>query len=330
MIEVVVSAQDVGGGIDEIRLYHNDCALGEGQRGIRIKTEGDRVEKAYTVTLVPGDNGFRAIGFSRDRTESLPHEISIKHAGTQKGVDLHLVVIGINEYKNPSLKLNFADAKGIKAFFEKRWNSLFHAFHVREIYDGNATKENVQKTLSDLGAREGDVVLVYFAGHGMDLGEEWYFISYDVVFPERENHLKEKGISSVEIARMIRDIRALKKTLFIDACKSGGLLTALSRGVEDRRAMAQLARSTGTHVIAASTDQQMASEVSQLGHGVFTYALLQGLGGEAGNRDAIVTVRELIAYIEDKLPSISEKFGRRPQYPVVDSRGQDFPLVMNR
>lgn len=331
-IEVVVSAEDVGGGIDEIRLYHNDCALGEGQRGIRIKTEGGRIEKAYTVTLLPGENTFRATAFSRDRTESVPHEISLKHTGSQKGVDLYLVVVGINEYKNPALRLNFAvaDAEGIKVFFEKRWKDLFHAFNLRQIYDGKATKENVQKALSSLKAREGDVVLVYFAGHGMDLGEDWYFICHDVVYPERENHLKEKGISSTEMAIMIRDIRALKKALFIDACKSGGLLTALSRGTEDRKAMAQLARSTGTHVIAASTDKQVASEVSQLGHGVFTYALLQGLGGDAGNRDPIVTVRELIAYIEDKLPGIGEKFGQKPQYPVVDSRGQDFPLVVNR
>ena len=76
-------------------------------------------------------------------------------------------------------------------------------------------------------------------------------------------------------------------------------------------------------------DKQYASEVEQLGHGVFTYSLLQGLGGEAGDRDKTVTVRELIAYVEASLPGISEKYRKSPQYPVVDSRGQDFPLVVN-
>ena len=174
------------------------------------------------------------------------------------------------------------------------------------------------------------MVIIYLAGHGTSIADEWYFICHDVTHPEREDQVQTKGISSTEMARMIMNIPALKKALLIDSCKSGGFLQALSRGVEDRRAIAQLARATGTHVIAASTDKQLSSEISQLGHGVFTYALLQGLRGKAENRERIVTVRGLIAYLEGELPGISEKYRNIPQYPVVDSRGQDFPLAVNR
>jgi WD40 repeat protein len=331
-IAVVVEARDKGGGIDEIRLYHNKSAVGGKKGTVKVQPIGNNIEKTYEVTLLPGDNIFRAVGFSRDRTESNSHQIVVRHTGKKREVALYLVVVGINNYKNPALRLDFAvaDATGLKAFFERRWKPLFSGFHLREIYDAKATKETIQATLSELGAREQDVVLIYLAGHGLNIGDEWYFVSYDVLYPEREDHVKERAISSTEMAKMIVGIRALKKTLFIDACKSGGLLHALSRGVEDRKAIAQLARSTGTHVIAASTDKQFASEISQLGHGVFTYALLQGLEGEAGDRDNVVTVRELIAYIEGTLPDISEKYSTRPQYPIIDSRGQDFPLVVHR
>jgi len=331
-IEIVIDARDTGGGIDEVRLYHNGSAIGENMRGIKTIPSGNKVQKTYAVMLVPGDNTFRAVGFSRDRTEGNPHEIVVENTGSTKEIALYLVVIGINDYKNPQLQLNFAiaDAKGLKDFFGKNWKNLFSRFYITEIYDKNATKKNIKKILSELNAREQDVVLIYLAGHGLNIGDEWYFVSYDVIYPEREDHLKERGISSTEMAKMIRDIRALKKTFFIDACKSGGVLHTLARGVEDRRAITQLARSTGTHVIAATSDKQFASEISQLGHGVFTYALLQGLGGEAENRDRIVTVRGLITYIEGTLPDISKKYRTRPQYPVIDSRGQDFPLVVNR
>jgi len=331
-IEIVVKVENRGGGIDEVRLYQNGCAIGGKKRGLAIKTMKNELEKTFNVTLVAGENRFKAVGFSKDRTEGGSHEITVSYAGGKKEIDLYLVVIGINDYKNPSLKLNFAvaDAKGLKGLFEKKWKNLFNNLHLIEIYDRNATKKNITRLLSGMGSKEQDVVLVFLAGHGLNIGDEWFFLPYDVVFPEKEKHVMEKGISSIEMKEMIMNNRSLKKVLFVDACKSGGMLLALSRGIEDRRVIAQLARSTGTHVVAASTDKQFASEISQLGHGVFTYALLQGLNGEASDRDETVTVRELIAYIEQKLPGISEKYRQKPQYPVVDSRGQDFPLVVNR
>jgi len=331
-IDIVVKVVNRGGGIDEVRLYQNGCAIGDKKRGLTIKTIENELEKTFNVTLVQGENRFKAVGFSRDRTEGGFHEITVNYAGGKNKIDLYLVVIGINDYKNPSLKLNFAvaDAKGLKDFFEKKWKNLFNNLHLIEIYDRDATKKNIRRLLSGMGSKEQDVVLVFLAGHGLNIKDEWFFLPYDVVFPEKEEHVKERGISSIEMKEMIVNNRSLKKALFVDACKSGGMLLALSRGVEDRRAIAQLARSTGTHIVAASTGKQFASEVSQLGHGVFTYALLQGLNGEASDRDETVTVRELIAYIEQKLPGISEKYRQKPQYPVVDSRGQDFPLVVNR
>ena len=335
-VKVVVRAMDTGGGIDEIRLFHNDCVVGDKGRGLSVTPRENVVEKAYEITLVPGDNHLKVIGFSRDRTESNPYEITVKYSGAKQKTDLFLVVIGINEYKNPAMRLNYAtaDAAGIKNIFEKNWRHLFDKFHLVEIYDKNATKKYIEKSLSELEAREQDVVIVYIAGHGLiskdRFKDEWYFVSYDVVHPERAEELRNLGISGTEMVKMIRDIRALKKILFIDACNSGGLLNALARGVEDRRAISQLARSTGTHVIASTTDTQFATEIPQIGHGVFTYALLQGLGGKASNRDAIVTVRELIAYVEEVLPDISQRYKSEPQYPVIESRGQDFPLLINQ
>jgi hypothetical protein len=59
---------------------------------------------------------------------------------------------------------------------------------------------------------------------------------------------------------------------------------------------------------------------------VFTYTLLQGLKGAAGGPGP-VTVRRLLAYVEDQLPEVSQKYKTQAQYPVVDSRGMDFPIA---
>jgi len=94
--------------------------------------------------------------------------------------------------------------------------------------------------------------------------------------------------------------------------------------------LAQLTRATGTHIVAASTADQLASEVDELKHGVFTYTMLQALNGEADGspRDGVVTVREAMSYVEEQLPILSEKYRTKPQYPVAESHGQDFPLAV--
>ena len=42
------------------------------------------------------------------------------------------------------------------------------------------------------------------------------------------------------------------------------------------------------------------------------------------------TVRKLMSYVEEQLPEITKKYKQEAQYPVVDSRGMDFPLATAR
>jgi len=91
-IEIVVKVENQGGGIDEVRLYQNGCAVGGKKRGLTIKTMENELEKTFNVTLVPGENRFRTVGFSKDRTESGSHEITVSYTGGKNKIDLYLVV----------------------------------------------------------------------------------------------------------------------------------------------------------------------------------------------------------------------------------------------
>ena len=331
-VTITVSAKDIGGGIDEIRLYHNGKVVGEDTRGIRIVSKGKESTKSYTVTLVDGVNTFRAIGFSRDRTESNPSEIIIKLLAPEKEISMYVFAVGINKYKNPALNLNYAepDAKGVVDFFRLNGKELFKKVEIRDIYNEQATKEGILAKLKELqNTNPQDAVLIYLAGHGENINEKWYFIPHELTYPEREEDVKTKAISSDELSDAIKNISAQKVLVVIDACKSGAVLLAF-RGFEDRKALSQLSRSTGVHIIAASSKDQFAAEVKELGHGVFTYTLLEGLNGKAVNKGEIVTVRKLMSYIEEQLPELTKKYKQEAQYPVVDSRGMDFPLVRSK
>ncbi|MDP8269492.1 MAG: caspase family protein [Candidatus Tenebribacter davisii] len=331
-VTITVSAKDKGGGIDEIRLYHNGKAIGEETRGIKIVPKDNESIKSYTIILVDGLNTFRAIGFSRDRTESNPSEIMIKLLAPEKEISMYVFAVGINKYKNPALNLNYAepDAKGIADFFRQSGTELFKKVEIRDIYNEQATKEGILAKLKELqNTNPQDAVLIYLAGHGENINEKWYFIPHELTYPEREDDVKEKAISSDELSNSIKNIKAQKVLVMIDACKSGAVLLAF-RGFEDRKALSQLSRSTGVHIIAASSKDQFATEVKELGHGVFTYTLLEGLNGKAVQKGEIVTVRKLMSYIEEQLPELTKKYRQEAQYPVVDSRGMDFPLVRGK
>jgi len=79
----------------------------------------------------------------------------------------------------------------------------------------------------------------------------------------------------------------------------------------------RLAKSRGRLVIAASGPNEVALEPTDLGHGLFTYYLLEGLAGKADrNGDGIVTVSELFPYLEDQIDRKARAAGGR-QRPVM-------------
>ncbi len=192
--------------------------------------------------------------------------------------------------------------------------------------------EKVQKE-----AHEQDMLIFYYAGHGM-MSEgttreiEFFIVPHDVTqLYGKDEMLFDKAISASEIKEISRKINAQKQVFILDACQSAGALDAMARrGVAEERAIAQLARSTGTFWITATGSEQFATEFEALGHGIFTYAVIEGLQGKADglNPDKSITVRELTAYIESRVPELSEKYKGKLQFPSSYSFGNDFPLVL--
>jgi len=117
----------------------------------------------------------------------------------------------------------------------------------------------------------------------------------------------------------------------LDACHSGGAVDDFAfRGSVKEKAIKQLSRSAGIVILASAGSEQVSTEFNQLGHGVFTYALLKGLDGEADNGDGKITVRELDAYLNDKVPELTEKYRGKKQYPNSRAEGNDFPVAIVR
>jgi hypothetical protein len=333
-VQIDVEAVDEGGGVDEIRLFVNGKVLDHKTRGIQVVALPQRqayLKERIDIDLLEGDNHVRAVAYSRDRIEGLAAEVMIKYTGMKNDSVLHLVVIGINEYLNSELNLDFAkiDAEGIVSHFAGHPSSLFKAIHHHKMFDQEATKEAILRRLRSLQPKASDAVILFLGGHGETDGTSWYFVPYELTAPENVEQLREKGLSSNELQEEIVKIGAAKILVLLDSCKSGAALSAFnSRGLDYRKALVQLVRASGAHVVAASTKDQEASEVKDLGHGVFTYTILQGMqgGADGSPKDQVVTVRELLSYVESQLPDISLKYKTKAQFPVAYSMGNDFPI----
>ena len=324
-LRVDVSVQDRGGGIDEVQLLNNGKVIDSA-----APSKPGAALMSFKVALEGGSNELKAVAFGRDRTESAASVVTVKAPPPPAKPQLHVLSVGVNSYRNSALNLSFSvpDARGVADMFRGVGSKLFTSITVDELYDGQATRAGVLRSLTALRlTHTDDVVVVYLAGHGEALGDEWYFIPNDLTQPERDERLKSEGISSHELSAALKAMPARKVVVLIDACKSGAAIAGF-RGLEERRVLAQLSRASGTHLIAATSKEQSATELRQLGHGVFTYALLEGLAGKAAADGADVTARKLMVYVEEVLPELSKHYGTEEQFPVVSSTGMDFPLVV--
>lgn len=335
-IEVVIKAVDAGGGIEDIRLYHQGKQVGSSKDLTVTGVARGEKKVDFKVQLIPGENTLRATAYNRDHTvESMPFEIVIQCTMTAKKAGLFVLAVGINAYREEQLNLHSArnDAEAIADYFGRKGERIFARQNIKTLYDQEATRDNIIKAIKTIkdSANPEDVVVMFFSGHGdMDPNDgQYYFIPHD--FSTRgqiETMYKTGGVSASTIGGLTRDMKAKKILVMLDTCHSGKALVGF-RGMEDVKAMKMLAKSFGLHVLAASKDEQLAGEAKQIGHGIFTQAIIEGMEGKADNDgDGIVTVRELLPYVERRVEELSESTLGMKQYPVIDSRGMDFPLVV--
>ena len=339
-LEVSLSVKVQSGGVNEIRLYLNDKLIESTQRGFKPGIqERDTIIKTYTISLINGENRIKATAFNNQRTEAIPDEITVFYNGIKKTANLHMLIVGIDNYKNPNYKLNYAlaDANAFKEVIENGSKDIFESVNVTFVNDTDASRSNIFMKFNKLKSyiKQEDVFIFYYAGHGVMSEEDrtqFYIIPYDVTQLYGDNELlNSKAISANELQILSTEIKAQKQMFVFDACQSGGMTELLaSRGMAKEKAIAQLARSTGTYWLAASNSEQFVTEFSELGHALFTYTLLLGLKGEAdgGSKDKRITVEELSAFIKNKLPELSKKHKGTPQYPTSYGYGQDFPIII--
>ena len=269
------------------------------------------------VTAKNGEKLTKTWGISRKVYGTLSTAPVSKAASKERGVEPQVwaVIVGVSEYENkgiPPLHFADADAEAFADFLRKPEGGGFPPDHMRVLVNKDATLANLKIAFVEFlsQAIDKDLVMIFFAGHGAPdptRPANLFFLTHDTD-PSR---LGTTAYPMWEMRTLLeRQLSAKRIVVFSDACHSGGISTDyVTRGVNTAESngvnqyLADLARSKeGIVMFTASAAGEVSQEFPDLGHGVFTYYLLEGMKGEADlNNDYTVTINELMQYVEDQV-----------------------------
>ncbi|MBO6783363.1 MAG: caspase family protein, partial [Alphaproteobacteria bacterium] len=232
-IDLTVTAKnDDSGGVSELRLYHNGKIVGPETAGVELvdrETEPAKHEMRLKVPLIAGRNVFQAIALNKAQVESRPATFTASQSEGGGSGTLHLVVVGIDTYRNPSLNLNYGvlDGRGVAEFFKDVRRGPFGQVRVHEIYNQAATREGIHRVFDLVrDTKPEDAVIVYLAGHGEAVDRDWFFLPHEVTDTSDEQQLRNAGFSSADLKDRALQIGARNVLVMIDTCKSGAALEA--------------------------------------------------------------------------------------------------------
>lgn len=242
------------------------------------------------------------------------------------------VIVGVNAYSNGvnSLEMCVNDANAIAKTLDR--SGIFSEERIYLMTDESRadlqpTSINVERILKSVIAQAApeDIVLFSFSGHGTwdDAKEDSMLLTSDA----NPENLERTTLSGATLKEFFERLDAEKLIVIMDACHSGGIQ------VKGRKAVRQVAQipesfftqftnSKGQVTIRSCAYDEYSYEAPELGHGLFTYHLVQALGGEADyDSDGIVTLSEARTHLgKNVLASALERFGA-PQTPSFTSGG---------
>ena len=150
-----------------------------------------------------------------------------------------------------------------------------------------------------------DQVWIFLNGYGVCHRGQDYFVPID-------GNPAAIAATCIAIAPLLSRLKAAlpngQPLLLLDINRSQATISHETVGIQT----AQVAHQLGIPTILSCQPGQFSREISSLGHGLFTAALLEGLRYQQG-----ATLETLSHYLSDRLPDLSEHYWQPIQHPVT-------------
>lgn len=224
-LEVTLKLTDRGGGIDELRVFHNGKLYSS--EDLEIDNKSDTLTRTFYIDLLSGINDIKITAFNKERTAK-SESFKVAYTGKiQQVSNLYVLAVGINKYKKSSYQLSYAvnDAKAFIEGIEKGAKDIFGKVELISLYDQQASKQSITSAFDSIisQAKPIDVFIFYYAGHGsMSIEEKnkkpiFYLLPYEVTEMYNPEALESFAISANSLMKFSRDIKAQKQLFILDA-----------------------------------------------------------------------------------------------------------------
>ncbi|WP_016952075.1 caspase family protein [Anabaena sp. PCC 7108] len=243
---------------------------------------------------------------------------------------LWLLLVGVNQYQDqklPPLRYSAVDCQGLaealtsatQQQFSQTEVVIFHDFTQELPLLSTVTTSLKQITAT---AQPLDTILCYFSGHGIIKPEtqEAFLCLADT----QKDNIQNTGLAVKELLQILDNSRAENQLIWLDACHSGGMTL---KGINPTRQLLEIlqqraAKSKGFYALLSCDVNQQSWEFSELGHGVFTYYLIQALNGKSANAQGMISVDGIYNYVFHQTLQYIDKINQQLRLINQQKRGK--------
>ena len=211
------------------------------------------------------------------------------------------LLIGLNDYVDLPLTCCNNDAEEFANLIETNDDGSPN-FDVK-IVTGSLTRNEMYTAIEQLFNDNAEIALLYFSGHG-SYKNSGYLCTTDINIQEIE-----QGVRMEDILRIANESNCKNKVIIIDCCFAAKLGEISNFGNCSYL-------SNGLTIMAACKEQQYSMENREVGHGVFTNLLLEGLKGGAADIAGNISPARLYSYVDQSLGA----WEQRPVFKTNTSR----------
>ena len=276
---------------------------------------------------------------------SLAHaqqERELRDVTVEQNIRRWAILVGVNDYVHVS-KLNYC-VNDITTLHDEM---LRHGYEEKRMFclttrsESGAsfypTRANIGRLINQVFGQmqKGDQILIVLSGHGLMIDGKSYFCPEDADPKQPETTL----INIEKLYELLDQSNATNKMLIVDACRNRPtdskedvpkeIVDTMSRnplegfksadgtkGIEKLPPPPQ-----GIALLSSCNEGEFSFEDKNLGHGVFTHFLIEGIRGNADmNHDSLISLLELTNYVCEETPLYTVKKFSAAQTPYLTGK----------
>ena len=304
VMTILVAGRKVG--IKENGTFASKVKLAIGRNDVLVQAED-----------INGNVSEKTVTFIREEfiSDDVLADVDLPPQTKMSNPDALAVVIGVENYQYvPDATYAYNDAEVFREYLAETLGMKRQ--RIKLATNTKATQAEFTKLLGPNGWLARNIVkgksdvVVYFSGHGIASPDA--MSSGILPFDVDPNY--SVGLQTDQLYKDLSAMGARSVTVFLDACftgqtRSSEMLIANARPIVVRPKASSVP--SNVTVISAASGSQISGAIEEKEHGLFTYYLLKGLGGEAdGNKDAVLKTEELSAYVSSKVQEQAALSGR--------------------